>query len=581
MRKYIVILLCIGYNVTYCLELCKPCWPWDTSCLNEYWECTKRNTQKTVDFVSQKGQELLGTVKTGLGGIVITLTSPFKSQILHEQHAIKYNPYKETMANVRIGAHVGPEEAEYRKKRRMHIKKNLETLLGISIAEEHVPEIAISLSGGGFRALVGCLGAMTALQDTDILDGIMSISCLSGSSWLIAPWLSSEINSLHEYKDQIKQNLQNALIPRSDEDIKYILNAILTKLAFDQQIDLVDFYGGQLSNVLLAGNSVRDRIHISDQAKKISNGSVFLPIYTFQNAEYSGEKEFFELTPYEAGSRFLKTYVPTWALGRRFEKGISKDFASEQSVGYYMGLFGSAFATDFKQLYDEILHKIKIPFLSDVLKTLVYETGAGKVRGTWGELNNYVYDIDGNPLSHQATLKLADAGIGGMLNPVFATYREKTPDLIIIFDIAGVSVGGQIAVLQKYAQNYGFSFPQIKYSDQALRSNAVTVIRDASKPEIPTIIYMPRIKDQELITKYKDDTTFAPLINLISDFDVDKCAVSGYCKTTNLHYTPEQVDQLSALMEFNVKASSGIIKKAISDCIEQKKIADKKIKSVY
>lgn len=46
-----------------------------------------------------------------------------------------------------------------------------------------MPNIAIMGSGGGIRAVIGMCGAVTALQDENLLDSTMFTAGLSGSAW--------------------------------------------------------------------------------------------------------------------------------------------------------------------------------------------------------------------------------------------------------------------------------------------------------------------------------------------------------------------------------------------------------------
>ena len=84
--------------------------------------------------------------------------------------------------------------------------------------------------------------------------------------------------------------------------------------------------------------------------------------------------EWMEITPFEVGSSFLKTYIPTWAYGRKFKDGNSTNAPPEQTLGYFMGIFGSAFEISLKDIVRRTTENLtylgnKLPgFLAQALK---------------------------------------------------------------------------------------------------------------------------------------------------------------------------------------------------------------------
>jgi len=49
-------------------------------------------------------------------------------------------------------------------------------------------------------------------------------------------------------------------------------------------------------------------------------------------------------------------FVKTWAFGRKFENGISTDFAPEQPLEFYLGIFSSAMNSSLERLSVYFLH---------------------------------------------------------------------------------------------------------------------------------------------------------------------------------------------------------------------------------
>ncbi|KAL6461281.1 hypothetical protein MHYP_G00312470 [Metynnis hypsauchen] len=94
----------------------------------------------------------------------------------------KMDQDKKTESEVRIGRSLNEAEKQ-------HVSRRRETVLqclkqhGISCSEDEVPNIAVLGSGGGLRAMVGLLGSLSQLSEEGLLDCIMYLSGVSGSTW--------------------------------------------------------------------------------------------------------------------------------------------------------------------------------------------------------------------------------------------------------------------------------------------------------------------------------------------------------------------------------------------------------------
>jgi phospholipase A2 len=88
----------------------------------------------------------------------------------------------------------------------------------------------------------------------------------------------------------------------------------------------------------------------------VRDGSWFFPLCTaIEISQSKKNPAWFTFTPYEVGSDQLGLYIPIWALGRKFARGVS---AAENNplncvLVYLMGIWGSALSGTFKQLYDK------------------------------------------------------------------------------------------------------------------------------------------------------------------------------------------------------------------------------------
>ena len=188
------------------------------------------------------------------------------------------------------------------------------------------------------------------------LDTLSYIVGLSGSTWAIGGWLSRD-TSVDEFTHNLLSKVGRDLQDITAEESKLIAEDLFVKYVFKQKLTLVDLYGSLLANRLFNdfGNN-RHRVYLSHQANKIKDGLMPLPLYSAVRRGRGVPASWFEFSPYEIGSVDFKSYIPTWAYGRKFDKaGNSIDFAPEKSLGYNLGTFGSAFAVDYQRAYDEMI----------------------------------------------------------------------------------------------------------------------------------------------------------------------------------------------------------------------------------
>ncbi|XP_016375207.1 cytosolic phospholipase A2 gamma-like [Sinocyclocheilus rhinocerous] len=83
---------------------------------------------------------------------------------------------------VRIKHSLNKNEEAFVVKRRKTVLKSLQKLK-IHCSKDAVPNIALLGSGGGQRAMVGLLGSLVQLDKAGLLDCILYLSGVSGSTW--------------------------------------------------------------------------------------------------------------------------------------------------------------------------------------------------------------------------------------------------------------------------------------------------------------------------------------------------------------------------------------------------------------
>lgn len=96
-------------------------------------------------------------------------------------------------AYIRVGSQVSEQEENFRTQRMAHIARSFKEVFPTvdNSDDSYIPTISICASGGGFRAMFASLGMLEALQGSSdtpgVIDTIMYMSCLSGSTWALIP----------------------------------------------------------------------------------------------------------------------------------------------------------------------------------------------------------------------------------------------------------------------------------------------------------------------------------------------------------------------------------------------------------
>ena len=477
------------------------------------------------------------------------------------------NPHEHDIALVRHTQQdtLCHQELQFLNARKPYVQQGLQKLLGRTVPEGETPRIALCFSGGGFRSMLMTLGFLEAAQTLGLLDASSYIATLSGSTWAVAPWIASQ-KTLPEFKNSLTGELNEGLTSINDpQQLSFLFKNVIGKIRNDQCISSMDIYGALLMNTLMhkkASTNLGTTLTESHRAC-MQTAQTPLPIYTAIHAGRGGSSyEWMEITPFEVGSTFLKAYVPTWAYGRKFNNGISIDHNPEQTLGYYLGIFGSAFAVNFEDLLrltiiniatiKKTLPEQYTPLVNKIVNTILYSP-LNDFRLFPSLLHNFTHNEDYSPLKHEETLCLVDAGIdfGIPIPPLLRT--ERNVDIIIMYDASAFIEGSiELRKLVEYAQRKNIPLPAIDFTD--VDKKTVSVFEDPGNPKAPTVVYFPRIKN----------CAFS------ESFDPTECTKNDYCHTFNFVYTQEQIDNLHGLAHFTLLQHADTVETVINNSITKK-----------
>uniref|UniRef100_A0A671SXL5 PLA2c domain-containing protein n=1 Tax=Sinocyclocheilus anshuiensis TaxID=1608454 RepID=A0A671SXL5_9TELE len=111
-------------------------------------------------------------------------------------------------SEVRIAHSLHTNEEEFVARRRETVFQSLQKLK-IHCSKSEMPNIALLGSGGGQRAMVGLLGSLVQLDKAGLLDCILYLSGVSGSTWCMASLYQEPdwSTKLETVKDQIIKRL--------------------------------------------------------------------------------------------------------------------------------------------------------------------------------------------------------------------------------------------------------------------------------------------------------------------------------------------------------------------------------------
>ncbi|KAL2062078.1 hypothetical protein VTL71DRAFT_6344 [Oculimacula yallundae] len=339
-----------------------------------------------------------------------------------------------------------------------------------------MPTIALTSSGGGFRATLSGAGTVQALDIRDtwvstsgLYQAITYHSGLSGGSWLLSSMLASNYATISNLFNSIwKGSLSNGLFnPLGNQAaaFKTINDDLLLKQAKGFRGTIADAWSRLISFAILPGaNGGVDNL-LSQVTTKSSfkSFSVPYPIILAQHVDLSGasclppaDAPFWEFTPYETGSwdARISSFTPTKYLGTSLSAGkpTGSCTTAYENLGFIAGTSSSLFQdpgigfdvpepliANFCQLTEAV----KVSPTANATNAAVGALPVGipsiqftQVSDLFASWPNPFYKLASAPLvQSQQNLSLVDGGESGQINPIFPMLLpQRNISVIIVSD---------------------------------------------------------------------------------------------------------------------------------------------------
>ncbi|XP_034643643.1 cytosolic phospholipase A2 gamma-like [Trachemys scripta elegans] len=239
---------------------------------------------------------------------------------------------------VRLSHELSEGEKKATEKRKVKVLECLKSL-NIACIEDKMPNIAMLGSGGGQRAMIALLGTLVDLKKQGLLDAVMYLCGVSGSTWCMS-FLFKEKDWTEKVQDLEERLCETLSNPQCD-----IQKATATQAAEDELFSLTDDWASFFVYLAL---KQYDKTKLSEHKDTSTNGTNPYPIYASIEAnqlDKAGENSpetWFEFTPHESGFPSLGAFVCTKDFGSKFKDGDLKEKREEKNICYLPGLWENA-----------------------------------------------------------------------------------------------------------------------------------------------------------------------------------------------------------------------------------------------
>lgn len=441
------------------------------------------------------------------------------------------------------------------------------------VLESSSPKIGVACSGGGCRAQIATLGFVGELKKMGLFDAVAYMTTLSGSTWMLFPYLAydAEKAPYDDFVNKIKQQLKDFSRPLSQEDLSNLAGVVKFHSDTGASLSLVDFYGFLLYRGFLAELPFNVLKLSSIRDNQLQSLKYPFPIATAvgrvcseeerkqaKTVDEEAEDKFWwhEFSPYEVGSEQLGVWTKPEYAWANFDNGAIATLHPEPPLWYLMGTWGSAFAIDKERLFLELNKKTNaIQGVAGTVVRMIYSyykptidnlldpqagvlgqlffggAQVGKDTGLQdkdkiplqpGYFGNPLYHVSGiiPPLREQPFLQLTDAGHKFNL-PVPPLLRRRV-NLHLICDASGYGTKDKsdLPGVIRYAELHDYPFPlkteNIRKESIGILTKEKPIIMFNDDPKCPVVVYVFSQTREKTLKFFYSDEEFDVVLNGIS-----------------------------------------------------------------
>ncbi|XP_029912972.1 cytosolic phospholipase A2 gamma-like [Myripristis murdjan] len=470
--------------------------------------------------------------------------------------------------------------------------------------QDSVPHVALLGSGGGERAAVALLGSLHQMQEEGLLDTVLYLGGVSGSTWAMSSLYSDPM-----WRDNISRVISTMSGPAVgwDETLAWLKDMKKN----DQDFSLTDVWAAMIASTIIKEFDTR---RLSEDSLNTTNPyPVYNAIEKTCNTENVTEGKWFEVTPHEAGFTELGLFIETSHLGSKFHAGQLLEERPEMDMVKLQGVLSSALANeedileamppviqDLYKLYKALTHVLTTGVEDNTTSSSVSETEQQPQEETssnqtlkldksqapeeeekeeeeeekldfqwirenifplikqweWGTTKNFLYGFPEDSGLHSCLqtedIHLIDAGLSiNIPYPPFLGDRRDI-DLIIALEYSAGDMFETVTLARDYAAKVNKPFPEI--DDKVLEDKDwpkdCYVFQGEGKQ--PTIVYMPLFNRNNC----KDPEEVQEKMNEFSTFQ--------------RAYSQEMISSLLEIAVDNMKNNKDIILKEISKAVERR-----------
>lgn len=364
------------------------------------------------------------------------------------------------------------------------------------IPYNRLPNIGVTVSGGGWVAAIAELGLLKGLRDIGLLDGVASIATSSGSTWMLSTWLNlsrvlDERTSLDDVEKYLRERLEEGFT-FDKKTLKDWKETFMSRHAMGLPFDITCLWGEALTRQFLdIGSDCSVEHSLSNVSELTLSGLFPLPLFTSiikPEVSWGSWAKSFIKKPADVPNTYLE-YSPF--ITRL--NGKATPWVSTSKIGvtwnYLLGTWGSAYAGTFKdngKLLHEALQDAN-GWRSNLANAC---TNCCTVTNPLSPtIPNFLKDTD-TPFKDDKMLRPIDSGIE--LKIPFPPLFDRNTQIIIACDVSSDSeyTNGMHSLQQtaRYAQMHGICFPKIN-TETVLTDDKVDFIIDRDNPGAPIVIY--------------------------------------------------------------------------------------------